>query len=230
MKMKRSIAEVMRQSVKNALRETGINRVLVGFSAGADSTTLLHLLHSIGVEVKALHCNFHLRGEESMRDEMCAREFCRKHGIPLDVVDFDVEGYIATKGSGISVEMACRDLRYAEFYRILESEGYQRIAVAHNLDDNVETLLLNLLRGSGVAGLKSMVADTGVIIRPLLKYTRRDIEQYITEEGLEYVSDSTNFQSDYKRNFLRNDVIKLIETRWPGAKKAISKSIENLQE
>lgn len=230
MKMKRGKAEIMRQSVKNDLRAAGITKVLVGFSGGADSTTLLHLLHSIGVTVKAVHCNFHLRGEESMRDEMFAREFCNERSIPLEVIDFDVEGYIASKGVGTSVEMACRELRYAEFDRLLNDCGFQRIAVAHNLDDNVETLMLNLFRGSGVAGLKSMLFDTGKILRPLLKFSRADIEQYIAEEGLEYVCDSTNLQSDYRRNFLRNDVIKLIEKRWGGVKKAISKSIENLQE
>ncbi len=230
MKMKRSIAEVMRQSVKRAMSDSGINRVLLGYSGGADSTTLLHILHSIGIEVIAVHCNFHLRGEESMRDEQFAREMCIELGVPLETVDFNVDEYINQKGSCVSVEMACRDLRYAEFYRLLKELNCDRIAIAHNQDDNVETLLLNLFRGGGVNGLKGMLPDTGTIVRPLLNFSRTELEQYIEDEGLSYIFDSSNAHSDYRRNFLRNDVIKLLETRWPGLKKAISKSIENLQE
>jgi len=209
------------------LDNSGISSVVAGISGGADSTALLLALKAVGVKTHAIHCNFHLRGAESMRDQTAVESLCNRHGVSLRVVDFDVEKY--RMGRNVSVEMACRDLRYEEFHKVLESTGSDRIAVAHNADDNVETLFINLFRGSGVTGLRAMVPDTGVLVRPLLHVSRKDIEAYIKDKGERYVVDSTNLESDYRRNFLRNEVIPLIEKRWPEVKKTISTSIENLR-
>lgn len=227
MKLKRGISYHLDHNVCRQLASSGISRVLAGISGGADSTALLLSLKASGTEVYAVHCNFHLRGEESMRDQLWVEELCRRVDVPLAIVDFDVEEYM--REHPVSVEMACRDMRYLEFHKLADSMGAQRIAVAHNADDNMETLLLNLFRGSGVKGLKGMIADNGRIIRPLLGITRKEIERYLEEKGEEYVVDSTNLKSDIKRNFLRNDVIPMLESRWPGVRKAIRKTIENLQ-
>lgn len=213
--------------VRKICNQLGIRKVIAGVSGGADSTALLYLLSSVGINSTAVHCNFHLRGEESNRDMMSVKEHCDKLGIELLCIEFDTMGYVKEKG--VSVEVACRELRYAEFRKIKSRIGADRIAVAHNADDNVETLLLNLFRGSGITGLRAMLPDTGEILRPLLSVSRKEIEDYLFSEGIEYVVDSTNLESDYRRNFLRNDLIPLIETRWKGVKKAIGKSIENLQ-
>lgn len=229
MKVKTGIIARLEKTVKDAVLKAGVNKVVVGFSAGADSTALLLTLVASGVEVIPVHCNFHLRGEESMRDEDVARKICKSLNLDIMVIDFDVNGYIASRGSGTSVEMACRELRYAEFERIVEDCGADRIAVAHNADDNVETLLLNLFRGSGVTGLRGMLPDTGKIIRPLLNVSRTEIESYLGERNIGFVVDSTNLSNDYRRNYIRHDILPLIEKRWPGVRRAISTTIVNLR-
>lgn len=225
MKAKRTISEIIESRISHSMR--GIGRVVAGFSGGADSTALLLGLRSAEVETVAVHCNFHLRGEESMRDEKAAREFCDRFGIEFIKIDFDASA--EAERTGTSLEMACRDLRYAEFRRLMKEFGADRIAVAHNSDDNVETLLLNLFRGGGVAGLRGMLPDSGEIVRPLLGTSREEIENYLTERGVEFVVDSTNLESDYRRNFIRNELLPMIESRWPGVKKAMGKTLENLR-
>lgn len=227
MKYNRGISGRIEGYVASQLQMSNVSKVVVGVSGGADSTSLLLALISCGVDVIAVHCNFHLRGEESMRDQRFVEELCHRSGIALSIIDFDVKGYM--KSNGVSLEMACRELRYAEFRKIMDISGAHRISVAHNADDNIETMLLNLFRGSGVKGLRGMLPDNGEIIRPLLSFSRKEIEQYLSEKGAEYVMDSTNMESDYRRNFIRNEVLPLLETRWPGVRKSITKSICNLR-
>ncbi len=125
--------------------------------------------------------------------------------------------------------MACRDLRYAFFREEMRRLGCARIAVAHNADDNVETFLLSLMRGAGLKGLKAMTADNGEIMRPLLEVSRKDIEIYLERIGQDFITDSTNLECDFARNFLRLQVLPLLEQRWPGAKKSITKASATLQ-
>ena len=228
MKRKVNISSIIEKKVSCALRRAGVNRVVTGISGGADSTALLLALKYAGTDVVAIHCNFHLRGEESMRDQKAVEELCRKYDIPLRIVDFDVDEYRNSR-KGMSVEMACRELRYEKFHEIMNEISADRIAIAHNSDDNIETLLINLFRGSGVTGLRAMLPDTGILLRPLLDVSREDIEKYLQEKGEAFVVDSTNLESDYRRNFLRNDIIPLLEGRWKGVRKTISTSIENLR-
>ena len=225
--MKDKLEDKLKKVVKEACGSAGVSKVVVGVSGGADSVALLCLLAESGIEVVAIHCNFHLRGEESDRDMQSVKNHCNRLGVQLRCIDFDTRGYMEERG--VSLEVACRELRYAEFRRVKEETQSDRIAIAHNSDDNVETLLLNLFRGSGVTGLRGILPDTGEIIRPLINVSRKDIEEYLCSKGIEFVVDSTNLKSDFRRNFLRNDLIPLIETRWPGVKKAIGKSIENLR-
>lgn len=194
--------------------------LLAGVSGGADSIAMLLAIHNAGYRVYAVHCNFHLRGEESMRDQHYVELFCQNHKIPLNIIDFNVEQH--REQHGVSVEMACRDLRYAEFRNLKRESGSKRILVAHNADDNAETVLLNLMRGSGVSGLRAMRRDTGEILRPMLDISRADIEDYLNKCGVDYVIDSSNLQSDYSRNFIRNQVLPMLRDRWPHANDALN--------
>lgn len=215
----------LEKSVRAQAHAAGITQVLATLSGGADSTALTVALSRIpDITVTALHCNFNLRGEESLRDQKHAEQLCDKLGIDLEIKAFDVPGYMLAH-KGTSLEMACRDLRHAWFAQRLQTSGYDRIATGHNADDNAETLMLNLLRGSGTSGLKGMLPDNGRIWRPLLAMHRSEIVQYLESLGVTYVADSSNLTSDYRRNFIRNEVMPLLRSRWPGADKAIQRSL-----
>lgn len=203
--------------------------VAVGLSGGADSVALLSILVSLGYDCKALHCNFHLRGEESMRDERFAETFARHTlGIPFYKTDFDTEAYAAEKH--ISIEMAARELRYEWFEKMREQFGAQAIAVAHHRDDQAETVLLNLVRGSGIRGLRGMLPKNGFIVRPLLGVGRKDLLSWLETQGYTYVTDSTNQSAAYTRNFIRLKIMPLLEEINPSAGTAIARSAEHLAE
>ena len=226
MKKKTDISNRFKHVCRKILKDFK-GTILVAVSGGPDSVALLLAMKDAGVELEAVHCNFHLRGEESNRDMKFVENLCNRLHIRLHIIDFDVE---KEKSKEESVEMACRRLRYARFRQLLKDRNCAYIALGHNADDNIETLLMNLLRGSGTTGLKAMKTVSGDLIRPLLSFSRQEIERYLKEKGQSYVTDHTNLESDYRRNFLRNDVIPLLESRWEGARKAISKSISFLQE
>ena len=177
---------------ENRLFDIG-SRVLVTVSGGADSVALLCLLNGLGYDCVAAHCNFHLRGEESMRDERFVRALCGKLGVECVVRDFDVPAYMAEHK--VSMEMACRELRYGWFEEVRESSGCAVIAVAHHSDDSVETFFLNMLRGCGIAGLAGIKPVNGRIVRPFLCVSRADIEEYLQEIRQDYIVDSTNLES-----------------------------------
>ena len=200
--------------------------VLVALSGGADSVALLHILLEAGAECRAAHCNFHLRGQESMRDEQFVRDLCQRLDVPLSVKDFDVAAYQREHGG--SVEMACRDLRYAWFEQERQRLECSMIAVAHHADDQVETFFLNLTRGTGVKGLAGMERISGHIWRPLLGVRRQEILDYLTSIGQDYVTDSTNDMNDYRRNRLRNIVLPVIGQQFPHVHDRISGSMGNL--
>lgn len=218
----------MESEIRAKLQLTGARRILVGLSGGADSVALLALLARLRpeIEIKAIHCNFGLRGTESMRDEEFCQRFCSSLGVELEIVRFHT--YDEASRRKVSIEVACRELRYDKFREIIRKEGWQRVAVAHHADDNAETLLLNLMRGSGLKGLRGMSIDNGEVWRPLLPFSRDEILTYLEETGLEHVEDSTNADSDFNRNFLRNEVIPLLERRWPHARRMMARSAELL--
>ena len=204
-----------------------ISSVLVALSGGADSVAAAYAIKKAGLKVKALHCNFHLRGEESDRDMEFVRYFCHEHDIPLEVIEFDTIQYIhAHKGE--SIEIACRNLRHKWFDEQLSLSGYDRIVTGHNADDNIETFFLNAFRGSGTRGLRGMIKDNGRIWRPLLNFHRKEILDYLESNRLNYVVDSTNLLSDYKRNFLRNEIIPKLRDEWEGLDTALDKTIQNV--
>lgn len=183
--------------------------MLVALSGGADSVALLHMLVKQGVRCVAAHCNFHLRGEESDRDEAFVRNYCKTLAVECRVVHFDTMGYAQEKK--ISIEMAARELRYDWFDKLLDEYQLPCVAVAHHADDNSETFLLNLIRGTGIKGLCGMKAQNARVVRPLLNYSREYIEAYCTINKLDYVTDSTNNSDDYTRNRIRHHIVPVMK-------------------
>lgn len=202
--------------------------VVVALSGGADSVALLAVLSRLGYDCRAAHCNFHLRGEESMRDMRHAAAVADRLGVDIYIRDFDVPARM--KETGESVEMACRSLRYKWFADLLDRDGAQATAVGHHREDRAETFMLNLLRGTGIAGLTSMRPRSGSVVRPLLPFSRREIEAYIEALGLGYVDDSSNGSDAHRRNRLRNNILPLIEEQFPGAMNSILRTIGNLED
>lgn len=200
--------------------------VLVAVSGGADSVALLHLLHTLGYPVSALHCNFHLRGEESDADQQFVERLCQQFGVSLGVTHFHTADY--AKSHGISIEMAARELRYQWFREQMEAQKAQAIAVGHHMDDQTETLLLNLLRGTGLRGLAGMHPQHNSVVRPLLCVSRKDIEEYLRLHHLAYVTDSTNLQHDVLRNRIRLEVMPLLEQLQPAARQTLWRAAQNV--
>ena len=187
----------------------------VALSGGADSMALLAALTSLGYDCVALHCNFHLRGDESIRDCRAACDVASSLGARCVVVDFDVPARMAATGE--SVEMACRELRYAWFEEQREALGLQAVAIAHHRDDRVETMLLNTLRGTGLRGLAAMRPRRGCFVRPMLECSRQDVEIYLKDRGITFVTDSSNLSDDYQRNRVRHHVLPALERVRPDA-------------
>ncbi|EJW99025.1 tRNA(Ile)-lysidine synthetase [gut metagenome] len=203
-------------------------KVLVALSGGADSVALLRLLVDLKYPCEAAHCNFHLRGEESKRDEDFVRQLCHRLQIKLHVIHFNTEEVAAKRH--ISIEMAARELRYQWFEEIRQAIGAKAIAVAHHQDDSVETFLLNLIRGTGINGLRGIRPKNGYIIRPLLALSRKDILSYLESIAQPYVTDSTNLQDAYLRNKIRLSVLPLLQTLNPSIQKSILQTAKHLEE
>lgn len=233
MQKSREIVRKIEKSVADTLKGAEAKSLLIAVSGGADSVALLcacaRVVPRLGLHIEAVNCNFHLRGNESDRDSAFVTYLCDSIGITLHRLDYDVASYIEHH-PGSSTEMACRELRYMDFFRIMEERSLERVAVAHNADDDIETMMLNMLRGSGSRGLRGMDVDNGKVIRPLLSVSRKEIEHYLSELRQDFVTDSSNLTSDYRRNFIRREIIPLIETRWPGARKALSRSVSIMKE
>ena len=198
-------------------------KYIIALSGGADSVSLLlvlkHLESELGITLEAAHCNFHLRGDESLRDEEFCKQLCRRLHVPLHLVHFDTHAYADLHH--VSIEMAARDLRYAYFEQLRRDIHAHDICVAHHRDDSVETLLLNLVRGTGLRGLRGIQPRNAHIIRPLLSHSRQQIEQYLDALGESYVTDSTNLHNDVKRNKIRLNVIPLLRELNPSVSQSI---------
>ena len=202
------------------------DKLVLALSGGIDSMVLADLLLKAKVEFVAAHCNFHLRGEESDGDEKFVCDYAEKLGIKCFVKRFETEKYAAE--SGISIEMAARDLRYAWFEKLRRQLGYDKIAVAHHADDQAETFFINLLRGAGLRGLKGMQPQNGVVIRPLLWASREQIRQYANENQITWREDHTNAESVYLRNKIRNQLLPVFDELHPEARQGLYKALEHL--
>lgn len=201
---------------------------IVALSGGADSVALLLLLHEHGYRVHAAHCNFHLRGDESDRDEAFCVELCEHLGVELHRVHFDTQTYADLHK--VSIEMAARELRYQWFEQLRKDIGAAGICVAHHRDDSVETVLLNLVRGTGLRGLCGIQPKNATILRPLLCVSRTEIEAFLNEKEQGYVTDSTNLDADVQRNVVRLQVFPLLQKLNPAVADNIQRTCENLME
>ena len=199
---------------------------IVALSGGADSVALLSFMRDEGYRVHAAHCNFHLRGEESDRDEQFCVALCEKLGIELHRCHFDTLAYAELHR--VSIEMAARELRYRWFEQLRQDISAAGICVAHHRDDSVETVLLNLVRGTGLRGLTGIRPRNGFVLRPFLGVTRAEIEQYLAERGQDYVTDSTNLEADVMRNKVRLQVLPLLRQINPAVVENIGRTTENL--
>ncbi len=201
---------------------------LVALSGGADSVALLLVLKKIGYNIEAAHCNFHLRGEESDRDEDFCKKLCHKLDIKLHLAHFDTQTNASLHG--ISIEMAARNLRYNYFEALLKDIDASAVCVAHHKDDSAETLLLNLVRGTGIEGLTGIKSKNNRIVRPFLCVRRNEIVNYLEQQNQLFVTDSSNLVNDVQRNKIRLDVMPLLQTINPLVVEHLNQTGEYIEE
>lgn len=206
---------------------TNESRMLVTVSGGADSVALLRILLMLRYECHVVHCNFHLRGEESNRDELFVKNLCEQLSIPCDVISLDTKEY--ARKNALSIEMAAREQRYEAFEKLRIEKGCDYIAVAHHMEDSAETILLNLIRGTGITGLTGIAPLMGKIVRPLLGVKRQEIEDFLRSISQPYVTDSTNESDEFARNKVRNRIIPAMEEINPAAVDNIIRTAHHLQ-
>lgn len=202
-------------------------KIIVGVSGGTDSVVLLHLLQKLGYNCIVAHCNFHLRMDESDRDEAFVRSLANSMKLPCYIIDFNTVEYSGKHK--LSIEMAARELRYNWFSELLKNQGAEAIAVAHHADDSIETMLMNLVRGTGIRGLSGIPVKNGCVVRPLLCCSRNEIENYLIENGLDHIEDSTNATSDYTRNKFRNEILPLLEEINPSVRQTFYQTIDRFE-
>ena len=230
-----NITFALSEKIKRADRDfslfDGAEKILVGLSGGADSTCLLislcELSKEFGFEVFALHVNHMIRGSEADRDENFAREVCKKYGVEFFCERVDVP-FLSQK-EGTSLELCARNVRYRAFEKVCLENGITHVATAHNALDNAETVLFNLVRGSGTRGLcgippKRKLCDGVTVIRPLIYAERCEIEEYLSQKNETFVTDSTNADTDYTRNYIRNKVMPLLKEINPCIEKSIQRT------
>ena len=201
---------------------------LVALSGGADSVALLLCLKELGYRVEAVHCNFHLRGEESLRDEQFCEDLCQRENIPLHKVHFDTQAYADLHK--VSIEMAARELRYRYFFQLKEALSADGVCVGHHKEDSVETILINLVRGTGLSGLMGIRPRNNDVIRPLLCVTRQEIEDYLQKYAVSFVIDSTNLVDDVVRNKIRLNVLPQLSEINPSVTDTILTTANHLSE
>lgn len=204
-----SLAEKFRSYITREGLFTHDDRVLLAVSGGVDSMVLMSLVHGAGYRFAVVHCNFHLRGEESDGDELLVRTQAQKLGVVLHAVDFDT--YAEVEATGESVEMAARRLRYTWFDELCAEHGYDVVVIAHHVDDSIETHFINMLRGTGVRGIAGIAPRNGRVVRPLLFATREDIVAYAAEHNIPFREDSSNSSTKHLRNRVRHELVPMLK-------------------
>lgn len=223
-----STLQILKEFInKNALFNVS-NNILLAVSGGKDSVVMAHLFHKAGYKFGIAHCNFHLRGEESLRDENFVKELAQQLNTPFHSINFDTIAY--AEEQKISIQMAARDLRYTFFEDIRTQFNYEKIAVAQHKNDAIETVLLNLIRGTGIAGLHGIKLHRDHIIRPLLCLGREEIEKIINEQNLQFVEDSSNSVTKYVRNKIRLKIIPEMKSINPSLEETFQKNITYFSE
>ena len=222
----------MKTKINNTIKKYGMlssdDYIAVAFSGGADSTALLDILYKEGKKVCAVHVNHMIRGEEADRDEDFCRDFCTKRNIPFFCHRVNVPLYAEKSGEGM--EEAARRLRYAAIEETAATEGITKVATAHHADDNAETVIFNIVRGSGAKGGCGIPPVRGIYIRPLLEVTRDEIIAYCDGNGISYVTDSTNLSVDYTRNYIRHEIMPRLKKVNPSATEALGRFSSFLRE
>jgi tRNA(Ile)-lysidine synthase len=203
-------------------------RIMLAVSGGADSMVMLHLFVNAGFPVAVAHCNFGLRGHESDGDEKFVTDYCDQQNLACYTEHFNTTEFALQEG--ISIEMAARDLRYEWFGKLLSQHGYDYLATAHHQDDVIETFLINLSRGSGIKGLSGIQPKSGQVIRPMLFTNRAEILDYCQRMSISYRTDSSNQDTAYKRNLIRQQILPLLEDVNPAFRKNALRTIGNLHE
>lgn len=206
--MRHEFADTIQHFIEQQALLTHGHRYLVALSGGADSIALALVLKHLGHTIEAAHCNFHLRGDESNRDEQFVEHFCQEQAIPLHRAHFDTRTYADLHH--LSIEMAARELRYRYFESLRSDLGAEAVCVAHHRDDSAETLLINLIRGTGIHGLTGIRPRNGHIVRPLLCVSRAQIERFLQQRQQPYVTDSTNLVDDVMRNKVRLNLLPML--------------------
>lgn len=199
--------------------------LLIGMSGGVDSVVLTHLLKKEGYQIAIAHCNFQLREHDSLLDEEFSKSLAESFDIPFFSVKFNTLS--EQKNSKRSLEETARDLRYAWFENIRAQNNYTYIVTAHHLNDSIETILLNLIKGTGIKGLRGIKAKNNRIVRPLLFATKAEIEQYAKEYQLKYRTDQSNYENQFQRNLIRNKIIPLLKEINPSLELTFQKNIKH---
>ncbi|MNF55509.1 tRNA(Ile)-lysidine synthase [compost metagenome] len=222
----------MLEKLKNHLAESfpflEQKKLFLAVSGGLDSMVLLHLFQQLPYEIAVLHCNFQLRGLESFGDQNFVQEYTDTNGIPLFFTQFDTTAF--ANDYKLSTQVAARELRYNWFYEQLETKNFDYVLTAHHADDNLETFLINLSRGTGLDGLTGIPPQNDRIIRPLLPFSRQDIENYAKENTIQWREDSSNASDKYLRNKIRHNLIPILKELNPAFMSSFEKTQNYLQE
>lgn len=203
-------------------------RLLVAVSGGVDSMVLVHLLHVCSYTFSMAHCNFQLRGSDSDKDEALCRQTAEQLGVPFHSRRFDTENY--SRLNKLNIQLSARKLRYDWFDELLEQEKYDRLLTAHHVNDAMETVFINLLRGTGINGLKGIPEKKGKLVRPLLSFTREEIENFARLEKIGFRTDKSNADEKYDRNFIRLKVIPLLKNLNPGLEETFLRNLSHLSQ
>ena len=199
------------------------DKLLIAFSGGVDSVVLTDLLYKSGYNIELAHCNFQLRGHEANDDTNFCKNFANSIPIPIHVSYFDTKAYAVEHK--LSIQMAARELRYTWFNELIEKNNYSAIITAHHANDAIETLFVNLIRGTGIKGLQGIPAKQNKVVRPLLFATKEDIKLYASKNKLAYREDSSNQEIKYKRNFIRHQIIPKLKELNPALEETFTTSI-----
>lgn len=220
--------DTLKKHIAHQFPFLGNKKLLLATSGGLDSMVMAHLFHQLDYTIALAHCNFQLRGLESFGDQKFVQEYADANDIPVFITQFDTQAF--ANDYKLSTQVAARDLRYNWFYELLETEDFDYVLTAHHADDNIETFLINLSRGTGLDGLTGIPAENGSVIRPLLLFSREEITNYAKENKIEWREDSSNASNKYVRNKIRHDLVPLLKELNPHFMASFQKTQTYLQE